>query len=131
MISIAQESTIKYGKNRVVTLYWYLNDVEEGGGGYTFSPQSGNLPRPRSFKLSTIDDCHTGSGLVVKPKKGNANRRLFFSTRNFLNVTKNLRNIIIGAFDFPPILVLPLVAFAYFLLFREEIGNIIDDKLCK
>ena len=68
----AQENTIRYGKNRAVTLYWYLSEVPADGGGYTFFPQSGKLPRPKSFKLVTIDDCHKNGGLIVRPKKGNA-----------------------------------------------------------
>eukprot|EP01083_Nonionella_stella_P080120 219967_1 len=75
----SQENTIKGGKNRAVTLYWYLSEVPEGGGGYTFFPQSGQYPRPASLKLVTIDDCHTNNGLVVKPKKGNA--IIFYSVK--------------------------------------------------
>mmetsp|Transcript_46834 Transcript_46834/g.69286 ORF Transcript_46834/g.69286 Transcript_46834/m.69286 type:complete len:508 (+) Transcript_46834:49-1572(+) len=51
-----------YGeKNRQVTVFWYLSDVEEGGE--TIFPRSGGAAPPRSNK-----DC--SKGVKVKPEKG-------------------------------------------------------------
>lgn len=47
-------------KNRMITVFWYMSDVEEGGE--TGFPRAGGLPRPSSFV-----GCH--QGLKVKPKK--------------------------------------------------------------
>ena len=38
---------------------------------------------------------------------------------------------IIGISVLPPFVVLPLAFLAFGLLFREEVGNIINDKFCK
>jgi hypothetical protein len=70
---------------------------------------------------------------------------VFFDTRAFYNFTKTFREQIVGGFlgpgfifdgifgvsRMPPFLVLPLAALAFILLFREDIGSIIDDKICK
>ena len=70
---------------------------------------------------------------------------MFFDTRAIFNFTKTVKDQIVGRFlgpDFildgifgvsrlPIFIVLPLAALAFILLFREEIGSIIDDKLCK
>jgi prolyl 4-hydroxylase len=45
----------------MVTVFWYLSDVEAGGE--TIFPRQGGLPQPAS-----MSDCSTG--LKVKPKRG-------------------------------------------------------------
>ena len=53
--------TLQYGhKNRMVTVFWYMSDVAEGG--HTVFPRSGGLPPPTDLK-----DC--SNGLRVAPKK--------------------------------------------------------------
>ena len=53
---------IQYGRrNRMITVFWYLSDVEEGGE--TVFPRFGGGPPP--FSMS---DCNTG--LKVKPVRG-------------------------------------------------------------
>jgi prolyl 4-hydroxylase len=52
---------IDYGhKNRMITVFWYMSDVAEGG--HTIFPRAGGLPPPRSMK-----DC--SKGLKVPPRK--------------------------------------------------------------
>ena len=61
-------------KNRLATLLWYMNDVEEGGE--THFPRAGGTSRPDNFL------CVGGAehkGLRVRPKKRKAT--LFFSLR--------------------------------------------------
>lgn len=48
-------------KNRLVTVFWYLSDVEEGG--HTVFPRFGKAPQPWNFS-----DCT--KGLLVKPQRG-------------------------------------------------------------
>lgn len=55
-------------RNRMATLFFYLNDVPAGGA--TGFPRAGGLPQPHDFK-----DCTRG--LAVRPKKGKAT--LFYS----------------------------------------------------
>jgi len=50
-------------KNRFITVFWYLSDVEEGGE--TIFPRAGGLPSPTNF-----NDCT--NGLKVTPKEGKA-----------------------------------------------------------
>lgn len=53
---------IQHGyRNRMITVFWYMSDVEEGG--HTIFPRSGGLPAP-----DTMNDCT--KGLKVAPKKG-------------------------------------------------------------
>ncbi|ETO26514.1 hypothetical protein RFI_10623, partial [Reticulomyxa filosa] len=87
------ENTIKRGKNRLATVFWYMSDVSDGG--WTYFPRSGKLPDPKvcvvcflkninvtlilgsySYKLKKVSDCKKG-GLLISPKKGNA--ILFYS----------------------------------------------------
>ena len=114
--------------------------------------QDVKLLNPKQPTTANIDFITSSTPVsIFKEKKDKANRRLIFSRRTFLDVARFLQNnivqavggflvpeflvnSIIGIFFFPPITVLPLVALAYILLFREEIGkvgDIIDDKLCK
>jgi len=50
-------------KNRFITVFWYLSDVEEGGE--TIFPRSGGAEQPSNF-----NDCT--KGLKVTPKEGKA-----------------------------------------------------------
>ena len=53
--------SIQHGfKNRMITVFWYMSDVEKGG--HTAFPRAGGLPQPNDFT-----DCSTG--LRVAPKK--------------------------------------------------------------
>jgi len=53
---------IQYGRrNRMITVFWYLSDVEEGGE--TIFPRAGGKPPP-----SNMSQCE--EGLKVKPKRG-------------------------------------------------------------
>ncbi|KAG7379228.1 hypothetical protein PHYBOEH_012009 [Phytophthora boehmeriae] len=53
--------SIEYGhKNRMITVFWYMSDVEKGG--HTIFPRAGGAPRPPTMK-----DCT--KGLKVPPKK--------------------------------------------------------------
>ena len=69
------ESKIRGGKNRLLTLFWYMSTVNEGG--FTYFPRSGKLNDPKSYKLKKIQDCNVG--LKVKPIKGNV--ILFYSMK--------------------------------------------------
>ncbi|OQS00094.1 hypothetical protein THRCLA_06232 [Thraustotheca clavata] len=54
--------SIEYGhKNRMITVFWYMSDVQAGG--HTIFPRAGGQPIP-----STFTDCSIG--LKVKPQKG-------------------------------------------------------------
>lgn len=54
--------TIQKGRrNRLATVFWYLNDVEEGGE--TIFPRFDNAPQP-------MDPSDCSSGLKVKPQRG-------------------------------------------------------------
>jgi prolyl 4-hydroxylase len=52
---------IDYGyRNRMITVFWYMSDVDAGG--HTIFPRAGGKPQP-----STMSDC--SKGLKVPPKK--------------------------------------------------------------
>eukprot|EP00939_MAST-03C_sp_MAST-3C-sp1_P002232 g2232.t1 len=56
---------IEWGhKNRLLTLFWYMSDVDEGGE--THFPRAYGLPQPHDFW-----ECDASRGLKVKPQKGN------------------------------------------------------------
>jgi len=57
-------------KNRMATVFFYLNDLKEDQGGETFFPRAGGGPLPRNFA-----DCSLG--MKVQPKLGDA--ILFYS----------------------------------------------------
>ena len=64
-------SSYDYGhKNRMVTVFWYLSDVTEGG--HTAFPRAGapaGLAPPTTNKGCNPQDW-SGPGLLVKPEKG-------------------------------------------------------------
>ena len=93
-----------------------------------FSLVQGNLPSPRNRRQR--------------------NRRLFFNSGAFFNITRAFKSTIrstvgkllgpdlffdgvLGVSALPPIVVLPLAFLAFGLLLREEIEDVITDKFCK
>mmetsp|Transcript_20430 Transcript_20430/g.26409 ORF Transcript_20430/g.26409 Transcript_20430/m.26409 type:complete len:507 (-) Transcript_20430:689-2209(-) len=57
-------------RNRLATVFWYLSDVDEGGGGETIFPRWNGRRAPRD-----LSDCSVG--LKVRPEKGKV--LLFYS----------------------------------------------------
>ena len=112
---------------------------------YQYSQSYSSNQEPVDSHLNTVQE--------YLPKPGQRNRgqrhhRRFFDTGAFFNKTRAFKSKlksalekllgpkfifdgVIGISAFPPIVVLPLALLAFGLLFREEIGNIITDKLCK
>lgn len=74
------QEKIRGGRNRFLTLFWYMSNVTNGG--WTYFPMAFNNQRPKSFKLKKINDCN--KGLKVTPKKGNA--IIFYSMKPDGNV---------------------------------------------
>jgi len=65
------EKTIQGGKNRMLTVLWYLSSVSDGGE--TVFPMANGSPRPRHFKLRNREDCDwqaSKGGIKIEAIKG-------------------------------------------------------------
>ena len=117
---------------------------------------STNYQYPNSYTLDQEAlyepvESHASIGQENLPSRRNRrqrNRRLFFNTGAFFNITRSFKSTIrstvgklfgpefffdgvVGVSALPPIVVLPLAFLAFGLLLREEIGDVIMDKFCK
>jgi len=65
------EKTIQGGKNRMLTVLWYLSSVSDGG--QTVFPMANGSPRPPHFKLRNREDCDwqaSKGGIKIEAIKG-------------------------------------------------------------
>ena len=108
---------------------------------YTLAQQA--LYEPVNNHVSIVQ-----GNLPSRRNRRQRNRRLFFNTGAFFNITRAFKSTIrstvgkllgpefffdgiLGVSALPPIVVLPLAFLAFGLLLREEIGDVITDKFCK
>ena len=131
-----EENSLEYSFNEVYdsTYYQYPNS-------YALDHQAPY--EPVNSQLSLVK-----GNLPSRRNRRQRNRRLFFNTGSFFNITRAFKSAIrstvgkllgpefffdgvLGVSALPPIVVLPLAFLAFGLLLREEIGDVITDKFCK
>jgi len=64
----AQEKVMLGGKNRMLTVLWYLTSVSDGGE--TVFPMANGSPKPPSNKLANRKDCDQQGGIKINAIKG-------------------------------------------------------------
>ena len=124
----------KIGDGIKGTFYKFVNDISVAHSYRNdFEPSS---PDINSFKhevwrdtsSNTINAIETVNSPFSSNSPGGVGiRRVFFDNP----VVSSILGLVLPIFSIPPIAVLPLAALAYYLLFREEIGEIVETIFCK